>query len=282
MKSFIIFLKGMLMGAAAIIPGVSSGTVIVILKLYDKLVEAVNQVLSFKKGWFQAGIFLAILLGGNVFAMIALSTPMSYLLDRIPELMQLFFIGIVIGSLPMMVRYMNPNGDPLKFKMKEYLVFNIPLVLLVTLSLLTEPTEEYIQLGSLSLDIVIIYLAVGMIASATALIPGISGSMVLVLLGFYPVFVKALAELNLVVIAIFGVGGLIGSVVVVKVMNYFLTHHHKMTYLMILGLLIGSVFSMFPSNVFKLPPLTWVLGLVMFTFGFSITYYTNIIDQKKH
>lgn len=276
-----LLFQGFLMGIAAIIPGVSSGTVAVILKFYDKLVQSVDHIVSLRKGYIVSSIiFLGLIYGGNFIALFTLATPMERLLEVYPNHMKLFFIGLILGSLPLIY---NKASEKAKISWKRpviLLTFVLSVGLLVALNVLTDSdvTAEPITVLTLQNSVLIFF--TGMIASATAIVPGVSGSMVQLAIGMYSTFIAALSDVNVPILLVMFSGMIIGLVGAAKLIGYLLEKAYHVTYVGIIGLLVGSVIQILPEfgseTVF-----TYIMYGVVLILGFLLAFSSNAFDNKK-
>ncbi len=237
--------KGSLIGAANTIPGVSGGTIAVITGIYDRLIAAVSGFRSGPGGWRANAAFLAWVGGGAVAGILVFARLLELSLAAAPEATALAFIGLILGSLPFLWWQL---GD-YRPEPTGILAFAVGFgLLLATVRIgrpeVTEPITE------LSISNALILFGAGMIAAATMVIPGISGSFVLLLLGLYASFIGAVNDLNVPVLLVLAAGGGVGVLVIAKAMHWLLRRFHGPAYLGIIGLVLGSVLPLFPEGGF--------------------------------
>jgi putative membrane protein len=237
-------LKGFCMGSADIIPGVSGGTMALILGIYERLLSAIR---SFDRAWLgdilrfrisealaRNDLFFLVSLGfGIVFAIIFFTRviPLPTLIITHPELIYGLFFGLILASIVILM------GEVEKYGFKEIIVTIVGVILgltIVNLVPVETPTAAWF-----------IFLC-GFIAISAMLLPGISGSFILLILGKYAYIINALGEFNLVVILTFGFGALSGLVVFSRIIVWLLNHYHQATLLVIKGILIGSLWMIWP------------------------------------
>ena len=269
------------MGIAAIIPGVSSGTVAVLLKFYDKLVEAVDTIVSLKKGFIAAGIFIVLIYGGNFIALFTLAGPMNDLLENFPNEMRLFFIGLIIGSMPLIINKIQAQGKTNIFTWKLIIPFILSAGFLILLNIFTGENTNAEPIRTLTLGNSFLIFFTGVIASATAIIPGVSGSMVQLAIGMYPTFTYALEEFNIPILIVLFFGMALGLVFAAKLISFLLKHAYHVTYATIVGLLVGSVFQILPTFSGSETILNYVVFVCVLSFGFLLAYASNAFDRKK-
>lgn len=256
--------NGMLMGVSDLIPGVSGGTVAFILGIYDRLLASINGF--FSKEWKKHLGFLIPLAIGMGSAILLLSKVIDYLLENHYEPTQFFFLGLIIGVLPFIVKEADVKSQ---FTTKHYVILSIVAIFLASLAFI-KPVETTV-ITSLSVKSTFGLFFSGWIASMAMLLPGISGSFILLLLGVYSSVIAAISSFNIPIIMVVGAGVAIGFIVSSKVISYLLRNHHFMTYAVIIGLIAGSIFVVFPGVPSSIG--TLVASVVTFAAGLGITLY---------
>ena len=269
------------MGIAAIIPGVSSGTVAVLLKFYDKLIDAVDTIVSFKKGFITAGLFVVLIYGGNFLALFTLAGPMNDLLENFPNEMKLFFIGLIIGSMPLIINKIQEQGKTNIFQLKLIIPFIVSAGFLIALNIFTGEDTHADPIRILTIGNSFLIFFTGLIASATAIIPGVSGSMVQLAIGMYPTFTYALEEINIPILVVLFFGMALGLVFAAKLISFLLKHAFHVTYATITGLLVGSVFQILPKFTGGENFLNFISYVLIMVLGFSLAFGSNAFDKKK-
>lgn len=253
--------RGMLMGTSDLIPGVSGGTIAVVLGIYDRLIEAINGF--FSKEWKRHLGFLIPLGAGVVAALLLLSSVIHWLFEHFPNQLQFFFLGLIAGILPFLFR---KAGMKTHFSAVHYILLFAAALLVASMAFFKEPGVPELLDTSSTRTLILLFFS-GWLASMAMILPGISGSFILLLIGVYPTVIEALSERNIVVIAIVGAGVLVGIVISSKIIQYFLVHHHASTYAVIIGLVIGSLAVVYPGMVGGIGGmffsfLSFLLGLV--------------------
>ena len=187
----------------------------------------------------------------------------DYLLTNYFEPTQFFFLGLIIGVIPFLMKEADTKTN---FKGKHYLVLIIAFALFACLGFI-KTNENADPITTLNLMSTLGLFFSGWLASMAMLMPGISGSFVLLLLGVYSTAINALSTLNIPIILTIGTGVIIGFIVSSKGIQYLLSHHRMMTYAVIIGLIIGSVFIIFPGmpegTMFFVSLITFICGLVL-------------------
>lgn len=242
--------KGFFVGIALIIPGLSGGTLAIYLGIYEKLLHAIGHIFSEMKQSLQFLIPLGV---GMAIAIIGLANLLGYLIDINSLVVLLFFIGLLVGGMKDIYRQAIPKQHPIEATtiLSGVVSFSLIIVLIV-FGKLSDST------GIATIDItffnIILLVLLGMAASMTMIVPGVSGSALLIVLGYYTAIVTNVignildfSELtyHLSVIVPFTIGAAIGIIGFSKVIEYVLQHYPKQTYFAIFGFLAGSVIAMF-------------------------------------
>lgn len=239
-------LKGVVIGIANIIPGVSGGTMMVSMGIYDKLIHCITHLFSEFK---QSVKFLFPIALGMGIAIIASAFGLEWLFESFPVQANLLFIGLILGSLPIM--WKNVKGSKIK---AGHLIAALAFFALVVGMAAFGGTEGAAADLSFNLVNVLKLFVVGVITSATMVIPGVSGSMVLMLMGFYqPVlgtitdFIEALTSLDMDgilagmgILVPFGLGVVAGIFAVAKVVEIIFEKFPLYAYWAIIGLVVAS------------------------------------------
>lgn len=266
-------LKGVIIGIANIIPGVSGGTMMVSMGIYDKIIGAVNQLfqhfIQSIKTLLPYGIGMLLGIGG-------LSFFIEYLFEHFPMQTALLFIGLIFGGLPVILRKVKGK----KVSLPEGGIFLIFFALIVGLQLLKEGGNVELNL---SFKLIIQLFFIGILASATMVIPGVSGSMILMSLGFYNPIIETINEfikntLNgkvsemfhcVGILLPFGIGVLVGIFAIAKLIEYLLHRFERLTYFAILGLILASPIAVLMGiGLGSLGIVSVLTGIVTFALGF--------------
>lgn len=246
-----LILKGVMMGVANIIPGVSGGTMAVSMGIYDKIIHAATHFISeFKKSM---KLLLPIILGMAI-GIVALARVLEYMFARVPLQTNLLFIGLIIGGLPAITKKVKGKT----IRLGHILVCLMFFVVVAGLALLGEQEGASADLSFNIMNIVKLF-GVGVVASATMVIPGVSGSMMLMLMGYYnPIlnevndFIDNLAQFNVPgllegckVLVPFGIGVAVGIVVIAKIVEIIFRKFPEHAYWAIIGLIVASPVAIF-------------------------------------
>ncbi|MDP3066728.1 MAG: DUF368 domain-containing protein [Methanobacteriaceae archaeon] len=266
-ETFLIFLRGLLMGIADVIPGVSGGTIALITGIYQRLIHAISQInltflfyaLEGKFGKAQEevkkwdfNLFIPLLAGIGL-AVLTMSKIMMMFLTVYTAPTYAFFFGLILASAGFVYKHV----DELNLKNIVFLIIGLVFaVLFVGLN----PIQ-----ANHSLPIIFIS---GMVAICAMILPGISGAFVLLLLNQYEYMLQSLNQLKIVDIVIFGMGALIGILSFSRLLDYLLNNHKSVTMAFLVGLMVGTLrlpYQKITSTMDSLWPifLAGVLGFVM-------------------
>ena len=246
MKKFtdnlLLYIKGLAMGAADVVPGVSGGTIAFVTGIYIELINTIKSVnlraLQTLKSegigaaWrFINGRFIVILLAGIFTSLFSLAQFMQYLLVEHPLLLWSFFTGLIVGSVIYLLRQ-----NPLR-STHEKLLFFVGIGIAYGISISPPVVLE----GTA----VTMFLA-GSIALCAMILPGISGSFILVLLGLYAVFIGAIANLQIDILTAFALGGIVGLMLFSRLLSWLLARFETLVIATMCGFLIGSLSIIWP------------------------------------
>lgn len=278
MKETILnILKGMVIGIANIIPGVSGGTMMVSMGIYDKLIHLLTHFI--KK--FKEAVKFCLPLGiGMILAIVLLSKLITVMFDRIPLQTTLLFIGLIVGGLPMIFKKV--KGKKVSFGC--ILLFALFFVIVVGLAMIGEQEGKTVDV-SFSLVNELKLFGTGIVAAATMVIPGVSGSMVLMIMGYYNTIIATISDLisalhpfdmNAImqccgVLIPFGLGVVVGIVLVAKFVEFVFNKFSQYAYWAIIGLIVASPFAILIMMTGAVINVVNILtGVVMFAIGFFI------------
>ncbi len=301
-----LILKGIVIGIAFIIPGLSGGTLAMYLGVYEKLLHAIGNI--FKE--FRKSVkFLLPVFIGIAIAVVGLAKLLGFLIDKNSLIVLMFFMGLVIGGTKDIYNraHEHEKGRNLSTYLAFFISFAIIILMIVFSKIQNSSGLDYFQINA---GTIILIFALGMAASSTMIVPGVSGSALLVVLGYYTAIVTNVAgELlnpdqltyNLKVIVPFAIGAGVGIIVFSRLIEYLLKHFHRQTYYAILGFIIASVIAIFfeirdPSTgasiekqtpIFKDlfnflgdHPWSLVFGIMMFVIGFFVTKFMTKLEMK--
>ncbi|MCL2140799.1 MAG: DUF368 domain-containing protein [Dehalococcoidia bacterium] len=284
------FLNGLAFGITETVPGVSGSTIAIMLGFYDEAIHSINH---FSLDYRRSFRFVIPLLIGIALGILIFSSIMDFLLDNYSFPTMALFIGLVVGIIPQV--HSKVRAHPYRFEFKTVILVIVPIVLLVVLSFMKnpEPTEPAEAIKTISIPFMVFILLAGIIAAAALVVPSISGSFILLLLGLYHLVMYSVSSIRLAfsdttlllnvckVLCPLAIGILIGGFSMSKLIEKLLKSHHKVTFSIILGLLIGSVFVLFSdSSTYQSGMSTLMVILGVFTFACGVT--ASFMLSKKN
>lgn len=258
-----VVLKGMAMGAADVVPGVSGGTIAFISGIYEELISSINAIgiplfkTLFKEGpkafWKQLnGNFLLALFLGIGISVLSLAKLISWLLDNRPILVWGFFFGLVVASIYFVGRAIQ------KWNATTVVLLLVGTAVAYYVTILP-PSENVNTLPYLFLS--------GVLAICAMILPGISGAFILVLLGSYKTILDAVHEHDLKIVAVVGIGAVVGLLSFAKLLKWMFNHYKEATLALLTGFIVGSLNKIWP----------WKETLETRTYGDK----TIVVDQRN-
>lgn len=245
---WINILKGFAMGTSDLVPGVSGGTIALLLGIYNQFIASISGI--FSRRFWPSFTFLIPIIIGMLLAMGSLSNLFNYLLSQHHIPTMFFFGGLIIGIVPYLLKISNYKTS---FTTKHYMMVIAGIAILIVITLMNNGDKHAGETLTLSTGLIIKYFIAGMCASSAMLLPGISGSFMLLVFGVYGTVMLAISEVvklnftGLPILLAVGFGVLAGFIISSKIIQYFLTHHKLMTFALIIGFVVGSLFAVFPG-----------------------------------
>ena len=293
MKFILDTIKGALIGVANVIPGVSGGTMAVSLGIYNRLISSISHLFrDFKKS---IATLIPILLGCAL-GIVGFSYAIKYLLANQPLPTFLAFLGLILGGIPVLFKDMkegikkSKNG---RLTAANVLAFLLLFAFAIALPLLKGSDDTLMTLTATP-DTMVILFFMGVIAAATMVIPGVSGSMIMMILGYYYGIINSITSFidglkagsisamaaQLGILIPFGIGAVLGIFLISKLIEYLFERHTVSTYAAILGLILSSPFGIFYNTNalahFTIPG--FLIGIILFAAGGFVTWYMG----RKH
>lgn len=261
-------LKGAVVGIANIIPGVSGGTMMVSMGLYDKLIHCITHLF---KEFKESLKFLFPILIGAAIALVASAFGLEFLFENFPIPTNLLFIGLILGGLPAMGKKVKGN----KLRVGHVIAFLVFFVLVVGLAAIGEREGVAADMSFNFVNVLKLF-GVGIIASATMVVPGVSGSMILLILGYYNSILSAITDFIKAVLALdwngiwtgvgilapFGIGVVVGIFAIAKLIEIIFEKCPMYAYWAIIGLIVASPFAIVLMNMAAFSAGTLLLYLV--------------------
>ena len=274
----ILFFKGVFMGIADAMPGISGGTIALLVGIYEELVNTISRlnlriisefkIRDFNSFWKKInGNFLITLILGISISLISFVKVSASLLENYPLFVWSFFLGLIFATIYVIFKLIN------KWYLTNFIILFFCIFFSVYISSFTVDVTNEISLPYIFIS--------GIIASSAMILPGISGSLVLVILGVYTYMIKSLDNLELVVIFTFLSGSLIGLLSFSKILKYLFKNYRDLTYTIMLGLVIGSIEKAWPWNkelAVEISNLNMFFSISLVIFGLIIVL---LVERSK-
>ena len=253
--------KGFAMGTSDLVPGVSGGTIALLLGIYDDFIRSISGIFS-KRFWESLKFLIPIGLG-MVIAIGVLSKLINYLLSTHTVPTMFFFVGLIGGIIPYLLKTSNFKQT---FSIQHYILLLLGIIIIVIITLLNNGDKHAGETLTLNSGLIIKYFIAGVCASSAMLLPGISGSFMLLVFGVYGTVMFAISEfmsLNFAAIPVLltvGFGIICGFLFSSKLIQYLLSYYTFLTYALIIGFVVGSLYAVFPG----LPGtfITWIISII--------------------
>lgn len=270
-------LRGVAIGIANIIPGVSGGTMMVSMGIYDDVIHAVTGIFSHMKKSIRTLLPYAIGMG---FGIVVLSFLIGYFFEYFPLQTALLFIGLIFGGLPLIL----PKVSGAKPSILEALVFLAFFGLIIWMQFWGTGTAKVLNTEPQTM---VALFFVGALAAATMVIPGVSGSMVLMSLGYYTPIIDYINSFVIAVVTLdfqtmlfcmgilvpFGLGVVLGIFLISKVVEFLLSRYERLTYFGILGLVLSSPIAVLGGmDLSNVGIFAVIAGILMFGVGTIIAW----------
>lgn len=263
------FFKSFVIGIGILFP-IAASYLAVVLGMYERILDVINNFGKSLKTNFKFVLALVLGIGASVLTS-ALLIKFTY--EKFPIATLLFFLGLIVGGLPLI--YKKTENE---FNAKRILAFSICLLIFGSLAFLSGNDAVISLKGAGFLKLI----GVGALAAGTMIIPGVSGSAVLISIGYYKPMLDIIHETlkfsstfgtNVLTIGLFGIGMIIGLLVVGKIMDILLKKHTKTTYFGIVGIIVGSIVNVIVKITgYKFILWEFIIGLVLFAIGFIISF----------
>lgn len=284
-KSIIIdFVKGICIGIAAIVPGVSGGTLAVILKVYDKMIEAIGNIFRHFKQSMKTLLPIGL---GALFGILALVFPLKYAKQYVPLPLVSLFVGFIIGGLPGLFdkvhRKPNVSGS-----------ISALIALAIVIGICFIPTGGNYDISNMDFVGYLLFFIVGVVGSSALVVPGISGSMLLLILGFWDPIIEVASQLmkftnvgsNLLILCAFALGCIVGFILISKIMSILLKKFEYQTFMAIIAFIVGSIFSIYytlDNPITDVMPLAAhiIVSIVALAIGLAFSLSITLYSIKK-
>lgn len=298
MNFLVELIKGIFVGVANVIPGVSGGTMAVSFGIYDKILSSISNLFKNFKKSIKALFPIAI---GMLIGIVGFTFIIPYLLKNYPFVTSMAFTGLILGGLPAIIKSLKEGwqSDAKKSLAINIMVFLILTAIAIVMPFVNGDAESGILLTTDILTMIKVFF-LGIIASATMIIPGVSGSLVLMILGYYfgiisavKNFITALKDLNFgelinqaLILAPFAIGCLLGVFFLSKLIEWLLKHYSSATFSGIFGLIISSPISIFykvnqeysmkGTNIVQI-----IIGVIIFAVCIALTLFLAGLEKES-
>ena len=274
MKDKLLYvIKGFFFGLANIIPGVSGGTIAITMGIYEDMISSIS---GFFKNPKKSIMYLMPIGIGAVLSILLMSKVISFCLDKFPASTNLFFIGLIVGGIPLLTKKVkDAKFNPVNAFL---LLLTFSIIMFMTFS---DGGGSNIDLTNITFGKMILLFIIGMIAAGCMVIPGISGSFVLMLLGAYQPIISVIGDLtnfsnlghNMTILIPFGIGVVAGIIVIAKILEYLFSKYEVSTYYAILGFIVASVIVLSVTVVGAHASIVeLIFGIVLFVIGSTVGY----------
>lgn len=256
----LIVLKELLFGAGAILPGISSGVICVIFGIYEKLLNSILDLFKKPKENFKfllpfiVGILIGVFLFGNI---------LNYLLYSYPIQIKSIFIGLILGTLPSLIKDINT-----KDKFKYYYLLLLMLALVIGIS--TVFLENSFSTPAISNFSYLYLILSGFLMSVGIVLPGVSSTIILMLLGVYTTYLYSISSIYLPVLIPMGIGLIIGGIIWMHITKFLLNKFYGPTMYIIIGFTLGSIAIMYPVINSSLG---FIISIICILLGFCISKF---------
>lgn len=264
--SFVLnLLKGFGLGVGCIVPGISSGVLCVIFGIYDKLVNSILNIFKdFKKHFiFLFPIFLGIGVGVFLFGNI-----LKYLFVNHESTIKFAFAGLILGSIPSLFKQANHTKG---FRL-HYLLFTIFTFFISIFLIILENNINFF--GNINVNFLFLF-ASGFLMSIGVVVPGVSSTIILMVLGVYSLYLESISLFNLTVLVPLGLGLICGCIIFLNLINFFMNKFYMQTMYSIIGFVLGSIFILLPNTYNFINILLFILNLL-------ISLCFEKLEQKRH
>lgn len=273
---------GAIMGVAVLVPGVSAGTVAVLLNIYDKMISSINNLGKDFKNSFK---FLLPIILGIIVGFVAIYFPLDYAIKYAPMPTVLLFVGLMLGTFPKLIK------DTAKMGFKKLNILSIILPLAAVIGMCFIPNIGNVNLDSdMPIQNYFILVLIGALAAGALFVPGISGSMILMIFGYYEPILDTISALftdfghSVAVLGLFALGVIIGFFSITKLMKLLLDKFPRGTRWAIIGFIVGSIPAILITFDYASAPLdAWQIAIAVILCiggGIGSFFFTRWSDKR--
>lgn len=271
--------KGFIIGSSMSVPGISGGTMAILLGIYDKLISSISNYFKDIKG---NTLYLSKALLGSFIGIGSLAFVIQWLLNNYPMYISFFFLGAVIGGVPALLK----KTQEKTMKISSLMYILIGLMIVISISFI--PTGNFSIVSGSGLVHYLMVLVTGIIIALALILPGISTSHMLLVMGMYETLLKAITTMDIVYIGVLGISTVIGVFLITKPIEWTMNTYTKQTYFVIIGFVLGSTAEIFSDKILPAIPVNadsiwWIssilISMITFALGFraisSLSRFSN-------
>jgi putative membrane protein len=278
-NDLILMFKGFIIGSSMSVPGISGGTMAILLGIYDKLISSISNYFKDIKG---NTLYLSKALLGSFIGIGSLAFVIQWLLNNYPMYISFFFLGAVIGGVPALLK----KTQEKTMKISSLMYILIGLMIVISISFI--PTGNFSIVSGSGFVHYLMVLVTGIIIALALILPGISTSHMLLVMGMYETLLKAITTMDIVYIGVLGISTVIGVFLITKPIEWTMNTYTKQTYFVIIGFVLGSTAEIFSDKILPAIPVNadsiwWIssilISMITFTLGFraisSLSRFSN-------
>lgn len=258
-------IKGIFLGAGAILPGISSGVLCVIFGIYEKLVHSILGIFKDFKNNFK--FLLPLFIGGGI-GILLFGNSLKYVFNNFPMQANFAFMGLILGTTPILIKKANTGT----FKL-HYLIYSLATFLASIILLKYESSCISSTISNYSSSYLVIC---GFFMSIGVVVPGVSSTVILMILGIYYTYLDAISGLNLQILVPLGIGLILGSIIWLNIIQKLLSKFHSQTFYSIIGFVFGSILIMYPGLT---PNFNGIFSIFLFIICLFISF---LLNKKEH
>jgi putative membrane protein len=267
-NDLILMFKGFIIGSSMSVPGISGGTMAILLGIYDKLISSISNYFKDIKG---NTLYLSKALLGSFIGIGSLAFVIQWLLNNYPIYVSFFFLGAVIGGVPALLK--KTQAKTMKISSLMYIL--IGLMIVISISFI--PTGNFSIVSGSGFVHYLMVLVTGIIIALALILPGISTSHMLLVMGMYETLLKAITTMDIVYIGVLGISTVIGVFLITKPIEWTMNTYTKQTYFVIIGFVLGSTAEIFNDKILPAIPINadsiwWIssilISMITFALGF--------------
>jgi putative membrane protein len=270
-KNLSLFLKGIILGISFILPGISGGVLAISMGIYEKLINSISNIFKdFKENLkFLFPIGLGVCVSVILFVLF-----LDFIFEKFPVPSTLLFLGLILGGLPSLF-----NNLKNKFNLKNVLYFLIGFSLIFLLDSLVQ-NDSNLLASELTFANILKLATIGIVIAGSIIVPGVSGSILLMSMGYYKTFLEITSQLiklqnlstNILLILPIGIGGIVGIILFIKLIDYCLKKHKDKTNFLIFGIVMSSVIKVIALILdYNITSSNLIIGTILLIVGIIVS-----------